>query len=74
MNNERFNRELGSNLRNKREKAGLTQQQVADKLGVTKVAVHQWESGKRNMYAQTLIDYCKILGVTLDEIFEGVSV
>lgn len=74
MNNEKFNIELGIELRRQREKAGFTQQQIADKLGVTKVAVHQWESGKRNMYAQTLIDYCKILGVTVDEVLERVTI
>jgi transcriptional regulator with XRE-family HTH domain len=74
MNNDKFNKALGNNLRTYREKTGMTQQEVADKLGVTKVAVHQWESGKRSMYAQTLIDYCNVIGVSLDVIFEGVSV
>ena len=30
-----------------REKLGLTQQELAEKIGVSSVAVHYWETGKR---------------------------
>lgn len=34
---------FGQHLRHRRLKLGLTQQQIADKLGVTKAQVGQWE-------------------------------
>ena len=68
MNND-FNKRLGAVMREEREKAGKTQQDIAEKLGVTKTAVHQWESGKRNIYARTVIDYCSALGIKVDTLF-----
>ena len=38
--------EIGKNLRRLRSRAGLTQQEVADKLDVSRVAIGQWESEK----------------------------
>lgn len=38
--------EIGKNLRRLRSRAGLTQQEIADKLDVSRVAIGQWESEK----------------------------
>lgn len=35
----------GQAIRNQRELQGLTQQELADKVGVRQAAVSQWESG-----------------------------
>ncbi|MCK6139396.1 zinc ribbon domain-containing protein [Slackia exigua] len=45
-----------------RERAGLTQQQLADKLYVTRQAVSRWETGE----ATPGIDMTKLLAITLD--------
>lgn len=63
-----FNVMLGSFLKRKREQRGISQQQLANKLGVTKTAVSYWESGKRSMYASTLIDYCNAIDYDVDKI------
>lgn len=52
---------IGDWLVEKRTKRGMTQQEVADKLGCTRVAVHSWETAKRSMYAETLFAYCKAI-------------
>ena len=70
MNNQEFDIALGSALRAERKRKGMTQSQIAVKLGVTKVAVHQWETGKRSMYAQSLREYCDALGVTVQSVFD----
>ena len=36
---------LGEQIRDLRKKAGLTQEQLAETLGVTAGAVYKWESG-----------------------------
>lgn len=65
-----FDEELGGILRQERESRNITQQQMADALQCTKMAVSYWESGKRSMYAETLKRYCAHLGVTTQYIFD----
>lgn len=64
------NSRIGKWLAEKREEKDLSQQYVADRLGVTRTAVHYWESGKRTIYAVNLIEYCKVLGVDPREIID----
>lgn len=52
------NQEVGIRLRTARETAGLTQDELADKLGVQNVSVSRWETGEHgvshNMRAKLL--------------------
>lgn len=63
---------IGSWLADQRKKRGLTMQEVADRLGVTKTAVHYWESGKRSMYARHVLDYCHAIGIDADELVRAI--
>ncbi len=63
MKNENLNIKIGEWLQNKRIEKELSQQDVADALGVTRTAVHYWESGKRTIYADNMFDFCRVLGV-----------
>lgn len=58
--------DIGSKVKEIRKARGLTQQDVADKLGVKKNTVSQWESGIRNMSFEQIVQYAKLVGVTLD--------
>ena len=53
-----------------RKNAGLTQECVAEKLGVTGSAVSQWENGKTNPRLDTFAKLASILNVTIDELFK----
>jgi len=44
-----------------RERAGLTQADVAATLGVTREAIAQWESGRRTPRAALVAEYVAIL-------------
>lgn len=46
---------------------GLTQEQFAERLGVSKKTVWNWENGKRNVKPITLIAICSITGVEKDD-------
>lgn len=41
--------------------SGLTTQEVANALGVTRSAVHRWETGKRNPSGELRIRYADLL-------------
>lgn len=51
-----------------RKRAGLTQIEVAEKLGVTPAAVCMWESGKAKPRANLLPVLAKLYGCTIDEL------
>lgn len=70
---QEFDKQLGAALREKRKERGLSQQLVADAVGVTKNMVSHWELGKRSLYAEELESFCKICGVTIQETFEAMS-
>lgn len=65
-----FDIELGKILREKRKELGYSMEYVAQLMGITKMAVSNWETGKRSMYAESLADYCAILGTTMQEVFD----
>ena len=61
-----FDKALGAALREARKEKGLSQQDVAEKLNVSKMAVSHWEKGDRSMTALNLIKYCKAIGISID--------
>lgn len=69
MNNQ-FDVKLGETMRKFRERKGATIIDVADALNVSKVSVHYWESGKRQINASTLKEYCAYLGIKVQTLFD----
>ena len=61
---------LGSLIREQREHAGLTQQDLADTLGVTQTAVSYWESGVRLPDLAVLIRTARALHVGAGELVQ----
>lgn len=51
-----------------RKKAGLTQAQVAEALGISDAAVNQWEKGKTFPKTEFLPKLAKLLDCTVDEL------
>lgn len=51
-----------------RQKAGLSQAQVAKELGVDQSAVCRWETGKNMPRAASLVLMAKLYGCTVDEL------
>jgi transcriptional regulator with XRE-family HTH domain len=68
MANDKFSRELGRWLADKRNVAGLTQQEAADRMECTNTRISNWECGVRDMSAKELVRYCEIIGADLDEL------
>ncbi len=56
----------GSKLKMLRKQAGMTQQQVADRIGVTKSVISFYELKERCPSPDVLVKYAKIFHVTTD--------
>ena len=54
-------------LKNLRNKSGLTQAQVAEKMGVTQAEVSRIEKSKRTIRPETVKKICDVYGMTLEE-------
>ena len=59
------------NIKKAREKAGLTQQGLADELGVSQSTVAMWETQKSLPRTDKLPALAKILGCTIDDLLKG---
>jgi transcriptional regulator with XRE-family HTH domain len=59
---------VGSYLQNIRKRRGLTQKQLAEKIGVTREAIASYESGRSRLVDITLIALAAALRVSADEL------
>ena len=62
---------MSKNLKLKAARAalGMSQQDVANSLGVSRQTINAIESGDYNPTINLCISLCKLLGKTLDEVF-----
>lgn len=56
-----------------REKKGLTQSQLGEKLGVTNKAVSRWENGGAYPSTELMLPLAKELGVTIEDLYKAIS-
>ncbi|HJX17307.1 MAG TPA: helix-turn-helix transcriptional regulator [Acidiferrobacterales bacterium] len=54
-------------LREAREKSGVTQEEMAARLGETQSFVSKCERGERRMDIVELREFCKAMGLTLEK-------
>ena len=59
---------LASNLRHQRKKAGLTQIELADKLGVSIATLRRWESGETAPTGTKITELAGVLNVAPEDI------
>ena len=62
---------IGKFIATLRKEKGLTQQELAEKLGITKNAVSKWERGLGLMDMSLLKPLSEILDVSVTEILNG---
>lgn len=62
---------IGKFITEKRKEQDLTQNQLAEKLGITDRAVSKWERGKSLPDASIMIDLCSILKITVNDLLCG---
>ena len=64
---------LGEVIRRHREACGMTQELVAQKLGLSRQAVSKWESGKSEPSTTSLLALCDLLGVDVADLLREVK-
>ncbi|MDY4812707.1 MAG: helix-turn-helix domain-containing protein [Ruminococcus sp.] len=66
-----MNIETANKLLQYRKASGLSQEELAEKIGVSRQAVSKWERAEASPDTDNLILLAKIYGVTLDELLMG---
>lgn len=62
---------IGKFISLKRKEKNLTQQELADKLYITDRAISKWENGLCLPNVGTMPELCKILDITINDLFSG---
>ena len=57
-------------LKSERKANNLSQEQLAEKLGVSRQSISKWEAGDGYPEVQRIIKLCNILGTTMDLLFD----
>ena len=63
--------DISKNLKNIRKEKGITQQEIADKLSVTRQAVSNWETGKTQPDIETLEKLAGVYQTELEDLIYG---
>ena len=64
---------IGQRLKVARKKAGLTQQELAEKLNLSIAFISRVERGSSHINLKRLTEFCSILNISEGEILNGVS-
>jgi transcriptional regulator with XRE-family HTH domain len=64
-------RQLADSLKRTRERAGLTQTEMARRLGISQPTLNRLENAAQNTTLKTLGTLCRALGCSIGELFAG---
>jgi transcriptional regulator with XRE-family HTH domain len=64
---------VGKRIRHRRWMVGMTQQQLADKVGIKFQQIQKYETGMNRVSASRLWDIAETLGVAISFFFEGLA-
>ncbi|MBQ9002800.1 MAG: helix-turn-helix domain-containing protein [Eggerthellaceae bacterium] len=63
--------EVGKNIRDQRESAGISQEELARRIFVSRQTVSNWETGKTYPDVQSLLLLSNLFGVSVDSLVKG---
>lgn len=64
-------KDIGERIRRLRSDRGITQEELAGEVGVSRSAVAQWETGRAGQLTGNLARIADVLGVNLDQLTHG---
>lgn len=62
---------IGKFIAEQRKKQGMTQAELAEKLYITDRAVSKWETGKSMPDSSIMLDLCKTLNISVNDLLSG---
>lgn len=62
---------VGERIKKRRTELGWTQDQLAQKAGISKSFLSDLENGKRSVSADNLLDIARVLNLSLDYLMKG---
>jgi Predicted transcriptional regulators len=62
---------IGERLQNRRKDLGFTQQEIADKLHVSRQTISNWEVGKNYPDLQSIVELSDLYQISLDLLLKG---
>lgn len=65
---------IGKFISSKRKEKNITQSELAEMLGITDRAISKWENGNCLPDANNMPEPCKILDITINDLFSGEAV
>jgi DNA-binding XRE family transcriptional regulator len=69
----RITRSLGETLKENRTRCKMTQEFVAESIGVSRQAVSKWESGTSDPSTSNLLALAKLYGISAEELLKSVE-
>ncbi len=64
---------IGNNISALRKKKGITQEELANELGVSAQAVSKWENGTSDPSTSNLFALAKLYGISVEELLKEVE-
>ena len=64
---------LGETIKDHRTQCGMTQEFVAEQLGVSRQAVSKWENGTSDPSTSNLLALAKLFGVNASELLKNIT-
>lgn len=62
---------IGKFIASCRKEQGMTQANLAEKLGITDMAVSKWENGKSMPDSGIMLELCELLEINVNELLSG---
>lgn len=62
---------LGERLLEYRNSVGLSQEKLAEKIGITRQTISKWETNQSTPDFDKIIPLCEVLGITTEELIKG---
>jgi transcriptional regulator with XRE-family HTH domain len=73
MNKHLINTKIGKNIKKIRKLKGITQSQLASKIGISRPSVVNIELGKQSTYSYQLFKIASFLNIELSSIFPDIK-
>ena len=64
---------LGRRIQEARKAAGLSQESLGERLGVSRQAVSKWETGTADPSTSNLLALAKLFGISAEELLRSVE-